>query len=360
MYSHNKLVFNLLIISVMSFYIICVSIIDTHIAKTYIIHIHNTSTSSKPSMNVDSNIVFIKNEDPKTITPTIETMSPSLTTTTNDRIRTSSTQPNFVLYLHPKGDLVSDTFYNNGYWGDCIDHMRKITTYFIINDENKHKFVVVDIGANIGACSLFFASKGFRVYSFEPVKSNFRLFNMSINENAHKLLGSITAINAGANSSGTIHLSTEEIYSEGGNYGNSIIGGDGSDLSKDQLRRLGTGGKYTKSIIHLTTIDHIVKEHVHYMKLDCQGCELKALQGARKLLSEYKIDVIRLEFSVALIKTQKQDPLDLLLLLHSYNYSIYKQDGTQIVSSVKSFKHFIARYDSNVAFEDILAVRQRS
>jgi hypothetical protein len=106
----------------------------------------------------------------------------------------------------------------------------------------------------------------------------------------------------------------------------------------------------------MTTLDHVVKEHVHYMKLNCQGCELKALKGATELLRVHKVDAMRLEFGVGFIRTQKQDPLDLLLLLQSYNYSIYRHDG-RLLESSRDIKMFDKNGMSGTS-EDILAVRK--
>lgn len=295
--------------------------------------------------------------------PPRPTYSPiaSLKLTPSDyRVKESSTDPKFTLNVHPKGDVVSDQFYDRGYWPDCIEHLSKINKLF----GEKKKLVIVDVGANIGSCSMLFASKTHKVYSFEPLARNFALLNKSIQENKH-LEGRIVATNAGIGPAGTIHMSQKVIYSETGNFGNSIVeGGGGKDdtISKEELYRLASkGGRtYTRSVIHMTTLDHVIKEHVNYMKLDCQGCELKALRGATTLLKVHGVDLIRLEFAVDWIKAQKEDPLDLLLLLQSYNYTIYKQDGARLESSKEAFKQFIKKFENTIqpVFEDIIAFRK--
>jgi FkbM family methyltransferase len=43
----------------------------------------------------------------------------------------------------------------------------------------KENMMVVDVGANVGACSLYAASQGFTVHSFEMQAAVFRLLEMS-------------------------------------------------------------------------------------------------------------------------------------------------------------------------------------
>ena len=77
--------------------------------------------------------------------------------------------------------MVSDQFFKTGSWPDCLYHLDKIERHIHPNESDK--LVVVDVGANIGACSLLFASKGCKVYAFEPVVHNFILLNKSIHDN---------------------------------------------------------------------------------------------------------------------------------------------------------------------------------
>lgn len=321
---------------------------------------HNTTTTY--DVNTETMNPTFKPSQIHSPPPPPQTESPPLLLPKGYRIRESVTEPKFKLYLHPKGDMVSDSFYGSGYWNDCIQHDAYMSKLFTKNA----KLTVVDVGANIGSCSMLFASKGHKVYSFEPTMHNFALFNKSIHENKHQLQGRVIATMAGVSVAGTIHMSQgEDIHSEVGNFGNSIVvTKDNGNITQKDLARLGSVGarNYIKSVIYMTTLDHVVKEHVHYMKLDCQGCELKALQGAVELIKLHKVDVIRLEFGVGFMKIQKVDPLDLLLLLQSYDYTIYKHDGKLLESSRESFIKFIKKYDGTVlsdAHEDILAIRRK-
>jgi len=270
------------------------------------------------------------------------------------RFRISSTKPEFKLYLHPPGDLLSDSFYKIGYWNDCKIHLSNINKHFGSNSSNN--IVIIDVGANIGSCTLLFSSLGYKIYAFEPYRENYRLLSYSIINNIH-LDGEIILITAGTSNLKNI----SEINIEIGNAGNNIVG---SSISNNDLLRIGGSGrntKYIKNPIRLTTLDHIIKEHVHYMKMDCQGSELSTLLGAKELLDKYKIDVIAFEYTPSWIVTQKQNPIDLLILLDGYNYTIYRSIARlrNYIIKKDDFISYTKQFENNGRFEDLLAIRRK-
>ena len=277
------------------------------------------------------------------------------------RLKNSSTLPQFTLYIHPPVDIVSDDFYRFGYFRDCLVVMQIIEKHF----EGK-RIVIVDIGTNIGTCAFLFASRGHKVYGFEPLPSNYELFQKSLLLN-YNILGEIILITAGAHNKKDI----SHIYSDPDNIGNSIVSEDLKKLQSNPLlgnfptkdnRRLPQLTSPNKKIIdtnvmiRLTLIDSVVQEHVHLIKLDCQGHEIYAIMGAKRLFDIYGIDVVYFEYSPPWIRVRNQDPIDLLLFFHLNNFIIYDRNNKEIKREY--FKHFTLTVErSHAGFTDLLCIK---
>lgn len=132
------------------------------------------------------------------------------------------------------------------------------------------RYLFVDVGANIGACTLLMASLGHRIVAFEPVASTYHALaaGMSANDFGHGF--QMRLVNAAASTTkGQATISTSV-----GNAGHSYFAGAGAHMPRDPTEFGGRaavfGTKYTTSNISVTTLDEVVKEHVHLMKLDTQ------------------------------------------------------------------------------------------
>eukprot|EP01061_Rhynchopus_euleeides_P003746 TRINITY_DN13035_c0_g1_i1.p1 TRINITY_DN13035_c0_g1~~TRINITY_DN13035_c0_g1_i1.p1 ORF type:complete len:181 (+),score=25.59 TRINITY_DN13035_c0_g1_i1:59-544(+) len=69
----------------------------------------------------------------------------------------SLTVPSFNLCLHPRGDAISDYFWNHGMWDDCKplpDYLDAVRTVYNLSHLN-----VLDVGGNIGSCTMHMASR---------------------------------------------------------------------------------------------------------------------------------------------------------------------------------------------------------
>jgi FkbM family methyltransferase len=123
---------------------------------------------------------------------------------------------------------------------------------------------VIDIGANIGDSSIYFANNGFNVVAFEPSKNTFNILkkNLELNK-SHNF--NITAINKGVgcknqqlklfnsdNSSGTATSYSDNIKIE--NY----------------------------EIIDIVDIKEVITQYnsdddILFLKMDCEGCEVDVI-----------------------------------------------------------------------------------
>lgn len=139
--------------------------------------------------------------------------------------------------------------------------------------------IVIDAGANIGSYSLLSASKAKHVYSFEPIKEN--LEKLKKNIFLSKKIN-ITVINKG-------------LWSK-----NDVL-----KFSIDATINQYNAGTYTaqeskNSSINIecpvTTLDAYISENnvskVDYIKMDIEGSELFALQGAQNTIKKFKPTIL--------------------------------------------------------------------
>lgn len=122
--------------------------------------------------------------------------------------------------------------------------------------------LVVDCGANIGCDTVFLGLNGYRVISFEPLMSNYKLLvkNISVNE-----------IEAEAR---------------------RIVLSDKCRKYKHVEKRGNLGATYFLPSKHgrfeSSTLDKELKNaEVGAMKIDVEGAEVEAIKGARKTISKY-------------------------------------------------------------------------
>ena len=148
------------------------------------------------------------------------------------------------------------TFYENSI-------LKKLQSYI------KENAVILDIGANIGNHSVYWAVKANakRIYSFEPVQDTFKILkkNIEINE----LTDKVKIFNIG--------LSNEKINGSISHYDPSNIGG--TSIKQDLNGNL-----------VLDKLDNIEIEEgaIDFVKIDVEGHELEVFQGARETLTKYR------------------------------------------------------------------------
>jgi FkbM family methyltransferase len=165
----------------------------------------------------------------------------------------------------------------------------------LLREHLRPGMTVVDLGANIGIYSLFFASlvgeKG-RVHSFEPAPANFARLAAAVRgrDNIEPV-----AAAAGAQSGQiALHL---------------------SDALNVDHRAYATGGEPRRSIpIRCVALDDYFPPgtRVDFLKADIQGSELTALEGATRVLADNPQLKLLLEYSPYLLTAAGRDPRALL------------------------------------------------
>lgn len=161
------------------------------------------------------------------------------------------------LELHPDEDLSNHIRRENDFFeAEILDY---------ILEKHPHHEVIIDVGANIGNHTMFFAN--FLTYkvvwAFEPIRENFVILDRNIKRTKPYLGGTVIATDhAVSSSNGSVKITPNF-----GNMGASIISPDGE--------------RWVDSI----TIDTIfAPAPVTLMKIDVEGHEPEVIAGAQKTI----------------------------------------------------------------------------
>jgi len=176
---------------------------------------------------------------------------------------------------------------------------------------NNEKLVIFDVGANIGQYQKMILehlkSKSFQVYSFEPSEYTFSVLNSEQKPN-------VKNVNIGFGSKNE----QLTLYRTGkGSPLSSLYQKTSIDYYKVEMKESET--------VNIDTIDgYCEKEsipHIHFLKMDIEGHEIAALDGAKNMIKNNKIDIIQFEFGPPNIdsKTYLRD-----FFLRLENYTIYR------------------------------------
>lgn len=166
-----------------------------------------------------------------------------------------------------------------------------------------HKgFTVIDIGSFVGDHTEYYVNRVGRegkVYAFEPNPKAFECleFNMADHKNVACLPFGVS------DSKHTIGIA----QSENVGASHAIEGND----------------------IECITIDSLKLTECHFIKMDCEGMELRALNGAKGTIAKFR-PVMLLEINRGALEKQGTSAEDVFAFLNLYNYSyrnIYDNQG---------------------------------
>jgi len=163
----------------------------------------------------------------------------------------------------------------------------------------------IDIGANIGAFCISFASRGWKGFSFEASSRNATLLKESVQLNNFD-----------------VHVSEIAIYSKTGKI-YFVQNGPFGFIPNDVFK----GMKYDK--IDCTSLDDWMQsekniEKVDLMKIDIEGSEVYALRGMKQFLSKFEYPPIFMEVNAFALSLQKETSLSLLSLANNIGYNAYE------------------------------------
>lgn len=162
--------------------------------------------------------------------------------------------------------------------------------------------VIFDVGANVGHLSLPFAKKLVpkgKVFAYEPDPENFKQLTRNIKLNNFE---NITPIEVALQNNDT--LSSTDFHIR------RTIDGDGNQ--NKGLSSLKNISKFTKHkiTVKVSTLDKEVQlrniTRVDFIKIDVEGAEYLVLQGAKKILNNFK-PIIQYEYSNILDKLMNEN-----------------------------------------------------
>lgn len=176
---------------------------------------------------------------------------------------------------------------------------------------------VIDVGANIGLFSVFLSRevgpKG-RLYAFEPALNNY--WRMLENLTLNRCMNVTPFQQAISNKQG---LATMNIFPEGYGAWNTFgkpVFGKVKSVAKEKVRIVTLDGFCEKNNL----------KKIKFLKLDVEGYEFDALEGARELLATNRIKYISFEISEIPLKGAGRTAKQIFNLLRSYEYRAYEFD----------------------------------
>jgi FkbM family methyltransferase len=177
---------------------------------------------------------------------------------------------------------------------------------------------ILDVGAHVGqTCERYHGLfPNARVYSFEPFLETFEQLRLNVTK-----FGNATAIPYAIGKA----EGTRDFYCNGASYTNSLFAAREEAVlwvePFDQIRNVG------KIQVSTTTLDIFCRQHdierVDILKLDIQGGELEAFQGAVGLLEREAIQLIYTETMFVPVYTGQPLFHDLSAFLADYGYALY-------------------------------------
>ena len=209
----------------------------------------------------------------------------------------------FKVYTNTKNYIDANIYY----LGDYEPWLKKHFKTLITKGAN-----ILDVGANIGFHSLYFAelagAKG-HVISVEPIPQNFEALEKNIALNS---FSNITTVQKA--------LASEERLIE--------IGIDINNQNPGAFSLFNNGEKKLK--IACTTGDMLLNKlgirKIDFIKIDVEGFELEVLKGLSKTIEKDR-PVIVFEFDRNYQLRKDEVPNEIFLMLSSYNYVFEAVDG---------------------------------
>ena len=203
---------------------------------------------------------------------------------------------------------------------------------------------VIDLGANVGhyttRFSSYVGSEG-SVYAFEPDPTAFKSLSASV---GRLPLNNVTLDNrAVANKTGKLRLYT--VRNPQGDY-----------------RIFDSGDGRASFEINAVRLDHYFKSYdgiVNFIKMDIQGSEPGAIEGAQKILRDNPHLGIALEFCPFLLRLFGVEPLDFLKTLLDHGFFLRNiMEREKTLDPVHDIQYLVSRYDGNAGlYTNLLATR---
>tara|TARA_Y100001938_G_C8050778_1_gene411566 strand:+ start:372 stop:1091 length:720 start_codon:yes stop_codon:yes gene_type:complete len=215
---------------------------------------------------------------------------------------------------------------NGKFWVSDLDNSQSIELYYykiwekhlldVIDKYVQPGTIAIDAGANFGSISIPISKKlgdHGKLYSFEMSPSMTERLNRNIHENK---CSNIKVINSPLSDDVDQEVFFEDInFSEKTNFGDIRINKEAKGVKAK-----------TKTIdsLELWTKDQY-PDIVSFIKVDCQGYDLKVIRGAEKTITKHK-PVVVFEWEAEMSEVFNDTIEDAILFFHDINYEVNKID----------------------------------
>ena len=201
-----------------------------------------------------------------------------------------------------ENDYVFQTIKKNNYFyeGTLLDKWKNYI---------KNSKTIIDIGANLGNHSLYWAINldCNKIYAFEPFKPNFEILKDNIERNK---LNNIIALNKGVGSKKSKAV---------------VKNFDDSNYGATTLEE--TNDENTEDVMEIVDIDSFSDENsieqIDFVKIDTEGFEEKVLLGMKNVISKFK--------PILWIEVSHETYRDVFSYLFNYNYKIIDIEGFNVL-----------------------------
>ena len=236
--------------------------------------------------------------------------------------------PEFSICARTKSNVVDNLVISNkGYWPDCGDILKlleegggQVLQHNPSIAKQASKGLLVDVGANIGACAIWMAARGYDVVAFEPKPIHIAMLKAS------------AALRPDVGRRITLHemgLSDEPtagaiLVSEDSNSGNSWIfkPSQEADVSVQGIGGAPGSTVSSDSGVSLGRLDDFCRQTIDVLKVDTQGFEGHVFRGAAGLMRSGYIKRIKFEFWPFGLRSHGSDPVQMLSFLAQVGYTL--------------------------------------
>lgn len=199
---------------------------------------------------------------------------------------------------------------------------------------------ILDLGANIGyftlLCARLVGETG-RVTSFEPSPENFELLRKNVAEN--KYTNTVLMRKGVSDTTETVRL-YQPLRSMGHH---SLAASD-------------AGEPYVE--IETIRLDEFIDDRVDFIKIDVEGAELKAMQGASGILAANRNIVIMTEYNPVALVRFGTPPEDYLRFLRDHGFTFQDIDRNAGAVIPRTIEELSERYNvENGRYTNLLCMR---
>ena len=217
----------------------------------------------------------------------------------------------------------------------------------VFNKINSKKFNALDIGANIGNHSVFFADDFLQVYSFEPLTQNFDLLKIN-----SKLKKNITVFNVAASDKDESKIIS---FPSAIDFGHSKIVEDGEFIDNQSEN------------IQAKNLDIFLRDNnigkIKFIKIDVEGFEFRVLKGLKDTLQVHKPVVAFEQFP----SDFKNDSTNSINFLKNQNYNYFyepvfkdrKKNDNKVLNAANKILYFlIIIFSKKKEFHDLKKIKK--